>query len=259
MVGITILKVLLVLAALQPTPKWETVTFKASPSLKYTYYPKITAKLRKPQGQGPFPAVVLIHGTRGIREHHYRWIERLSRWGYVALLVDSIGMRERYNPDFDPITIPLEGFIRDAYDAKSFLGSLPYVNPARIAVMGWEKGGWAILNEVRERLEFDCEKEPFQAAVTVSPYCSGFLDRTNSPLLVLMGEKDRWCPPGRCRIPSERKGDHEVILKVYEGAHHAFDEMGIDKRFQGHHFLYNQESAEDAIERINAFLRRYLK
>ena len=105
MAAITILKAVLVLAALQPTPKWETVTFKASPSMKYIYYPKVTAKLIKPQGQGPFPAVVLIHGTRGMREHHYRWINRLSGWGYVALLVDSIGMRARYNPDFDPVTI----------------------------------------------------------------------------------------------------------------------------------------------------------
>ena len=261
MMGITIVTALLVLASLQSVQKSETVTFKASPAVHgfYDYYPKITAKICKPQGTGPFPAVVLIHGTQGISEHHQRWLEILSGWGYVALLVDSIEMRARLNPKLDPITITLEEFMQDAYDAKSYLCSLPYVNRQKIAVMGWEKGGWAILDEARGEINVHSQGVPFQASVMIYPYCWGFLDVTKSPLLVLMGGKDRWCPPGRCAIAPERKGKHELLLKVYEGAYHAFDVEGMDRIFRGHQLLYDNECAEDAVERIKRFLRKYLR
>src|SRR5215475_2406356 len=43
----------------------------------------------RPEGAGPFPAVVLMHGCGGISPSNHEW----SRWfrdeGYVALLVDS--------------------------------------------------------------------------------------------------------------------------------------------------------------------------
>src|SRR5690242_10992116 len=50
--------------------------------------------LRLPDGPGPSPAVVLLHGCgggwRGIDE---RWGKRLAEWGYVALTIDRFGTR----------------------------------------------------------------------------------------------------------------------------------------------------------------------
>jgi dienelactone hydrolase len=53
----------------------------------------LTGKLTKPQGDGPFPAVVLMHGCTGIGKHQEDWAARFASWGYVALQVDSLGPR----------------------------------------------------------------------------------------------------------------------------------------------------------------------
>jgi len=54
----------------------------------------IRGTLRRPEGPGPFAAIVLLHGCegdwRGIDE---RWGRRLAEWDYVALTVDSYGPR----------------------------------------------------------------------------------------------------------------------------------------------------------------------
>jgi len=74
-----------------------TVKFKREiPSRAETLI--LTGKLTKPEGQGPFPALVLLHACDGLREDVYLpWMKRLRTWGYVALLVDSFGPRGEFN------------------------------------------------------------------------------------------------------------------------------------------------------------------
>jgi dienelactone hydrolase len=101
----------------------------------------LTGKLTKPQGDGPFPAVVLLHGCGGIVKNNDDWAERLTSWGYVALQVDSFGPRGQSNIYSNTMLIPLHLRVQDAYDAKSYLAGFPFVDRNRIAVMGWFTGG----------------------------------------------------------------------------------------------------------------------
>lgn len=47
----------------------------------------------RPAGQGPFPALVLLHGCSGVEEQQDLWAKILVEWGYTALIVDSLGPR----------------------------------------------------------------------------------------------------------------------------------------------------------------------
>src|SRR5262245_39906496 len=50
--------------------------------------------LRRPNGPGPWPAVVLLHSCNGDwRRIDERWGKRIASWGYVTLSVDSFGPR----------------------------------------------------------------------------------------------------------------------------------------------------------------------
>jgi dienelactone hydrolase len=49
--------------------------------------------IAKPEGAGPFPAVVMIHDCRGVRHYQHEWVRQLANWGYVALLVNSFFTR----------------------------------------------------------------------------------------------------------------------------------------------------------------------
>src|ERR1700736_3390772 len=59
------------------------------------------AQLFKPDGDGPFPTVIALHGCGGLGGHtepvlpRYRdWAEQLFKTGHAVLLPDSYGSRE---------------------------------------------------------------------------------------------------------------------------------------------------------------------
>jgi dienelactone hydrolase len=49
--------------------------------------------------------------------------------------------------------------------------------------------------------------------------------RPVAPLLILIGERDDWTPAEPCRklAAAAQEAGHPVAIKVYPGAHHAFD------------------------------------
>ncbi|MGI9317618.1 MAG: dienelactone hydrolase family protein [bacterium] len=53
----------------------------------------LTGYLTRPEGDGPHPAMVLLHTCAGISEHEASWAETLVGWGYVVLTVDSLTPR----------------------------------------------------------------------------------------------------------------------------------------------------------------------
>ena len=60
-----------------------------------------------PEGAGPFPAVVLLHGCDGIQPFQEQWADDLANWGYAALLADTHGPRGMGMAAFDPCSVPL--------------------------------------------------------------------------------------------------------------------------------------------------------
>ena len=51
---------------------------------------RVHGYLAKPEGNGPFPAIVALHGCNGLHETtKQRVADQFVTWGYVALLFDS--------------------------------------------------------------------------------------------------------------------------------------------------------------------------
>ena len=102
----------------------------------------IDATLVRPAGDGPFPAVVQLHGCAGLEPQSYRWAHWLAERGYVSLVVDSFGPRGvkgdcRTGPDEPPITARFD----DAMGALRYLQAQPFVRADRVAAIGWSQGG----------------------------------------------------------------------------------------------------------------------
>ncbi|KQZ26665.1 hypothetical protein ASD50_04575 [Mesorhizobium sp. Root552] len=218
----------------------------------------LNGRLKKPNGQGPFPAVVLMHGCGGIWRWNDVWLGRLAGWGYVVLDVDSFGPRGKASICENGGSITGETRALDAYGAKAFLAAMPFVDPARIAVFGMSHGGWAVLNAASRATISDLELKSFQAAIALYPWCDEPMEIA-VPLLILTGASDDWSPAERCRTFAAVTGpSSEVVLKVYPGAHHLFDLEGVDERQDGHILRYDPEAADDAVEQIKTFLSKYL-
>ena len=219
----------------------------------------LTGKLTKPMGDGPFPALVLLHGSGGVNARRDAdWVKRLTKWGYVTLQADSFGPRGASVSSVikNPFRVSHTTRAKDAHGARYYLSELPYVDSDRIAVMGWSHGGLSTIVSVKEAYG----GESFKAAIAFYPYCAYSMNWLKAPLLILIGKADDWCPASKCAyMMPPGKTKHEVILKIYPGAYHDFDWKGINRMVKGHRVQYNSEAAADAILRVKNFLARHLE
>ena len=89
-------------ASLQSTP--QPLTYDA----KSVGKPNSGAPLELwlPPGTGPFPAVLVMHGCAGVRDHHRGWARRLTEWGYAAALLDSFRPRNVNATCFNKMSSP---------------------------------------------------------------------------------------------------------------------------------------------------------
>ncbi len=244
-----VIAALLVISIVIPAFSAEMVTFKGQDQ------EVVTGRLTKPDGNGSFPAVILLHGSHGFDKHYDVWAERLGSWGYVSLQMDSIGPAEKSSLS----SLPSKR-AEDFCAAKSYLFGLPFVDIKRIGVMAWSQRGASSLVAFCARNLALKQENPFRVAVAFYPYCYKSLFRLDSPVLVLIGELDDWCPAALCkeRIPSG-KTPHETILKVYPGAYHCFDGEGANGDYMGHRLQYNPAASADSIVQVKAFLTKHMK
>jgi len=220
----------------------------------------LTGHLRRPEGNGPFPAVVLLHGCGGITPTYHWWAERLRQWGYVTLLVDSLGPRGQTNVCHSSSVDPQYARMPDAYAARAYLASQSFVVPAKIGLIGWSHGGITTLYTVDDVYLSRLGGDRFTAAIAFYPGCLMRLQRLNAPLLVLIGEEDDWAVAARCRRMEIEPGTpHGLILKIYPGAYHGFDGIQSGTRvYLGHRLERHPGAATDAEEQVQRFLTRYL-
>jgi dienelactone hydrolase len=239
----------------------ETVLFKLDMLREEQLWLKGT--LTKPQGQGPFSAIVMLSGERGFFEPHDRWVERFVHWGFVTLQVDTLasrGLSSIHGGSGDPLLILSHRDVaHDAYDAKTYLSGLPFVDQNRVALIGWGFGGWATLYAIDPSVYIQNRGSPFQGAIAFYPYCEQPKRGFNAPLLILQGELGDWYPASRC-LKLEGKGNqNEIMVKIYPGAYMSFDMKGLEQGDDGHRLPYNETATADAIVQVKNFLEKNLR
>lgn len=233
----------------------------------------LRAVLNKPAGDGPFPAVVLLHGCDGLSpdatwtdDHpflEWGYDERpFLEWGYVTLWIDSFGPRgleNACNPeDYNKVGPTVRTL--DAYAGKEFLAGLSFVDANGIGVVGWSHGGWTVLKAVsNDSLHQPSRSDPFKAAVAFFPWCLTELRKVETPLLVLIGDADDWAPSSRCEamtVTGDAADSYELV--VFLGATHSFDWEGASN-FLGYEMRYDPQAAAEAFQRTKVILNQYLR
>jgi dienelactone hydrolase len=255
---------------------------------------QIPAELSKPDGPGPFPAVVIVHDCSGLGPRSSgapgRWAKELVRRGYVVLLPDSFTTRgfpdgvctdaSRRRDDVSPARR-----VRDAYAALAHLRALPYVDGAHVGLMGGSHGGSTTLaSMIAPESDADLlakdRRVGFAAAVALYPGCVASRRTWSNPgvyhpvapLLILIGEKDDWTPAEPCRRLTEaaQHAGFPVTIKIYPGAFHSFDSSN-PVRYVATRVNANAPSGRgattggdpaawaDSIREVVAFFGRYLR
>ncbi|MDH3581438.1 MAG: prolyl oligopeptidase family serine peptidase, partial [Hyphomicrobiales bacterium] len=135
----------------------------------------------RPQGKGPFPAIIALHGCGGLWQRdgtltarHADWGERLRTWGYVVLFPSSYGSRGYTNlckKKNRPVKYSHR--IEDLRAAADWLAAQPFVDPGKIAVFGWSGGGSTLLRALAP--DKAPRKAKFRAAIALYPGCKTIL------------------------------------------------------------------------------------
>lgn len=244
-------------AAVKPTPFRERIARQNGQVLKVVPGMPLDGYLTRPQGEGPFPAVVVLHGCEGLFPSRRKtWSERLSSWGYVVLFVDSFSTRG--------IKETCDGLhsadrVYDAYGALEFLSKYSFVDPQRVALMGFSAGGIATLESVQSGAAERLMERKFKAAIAYYPDCSATNGDMAVPTLILIGELDDWTPAKKCQVMmAQRSGQGSAVqLDVFKGARHAFDSPGLKTGVEayGHRMEYNAAATDQSISDARVFLR----
>jgi len=217
----------------------------------------VEAYLSKPQGSGPFPAIVYLHGCGGLSKSKRDAIAGLmTGWGYVTLAVDSFATRGLKH-SCDNLLSAREG---DALAALRHLSAQSFVDPQRIAVVGSSQGAIIALQLVSTRPNFFAVPDDlkFRAAVAYYPDCSFATDQLTLPTIILIGELDDWTPAAHCeRLMTRRAGKGAPVrLVVYPGVHHSFDNpnWGDGLRAFGHWIKYDADATQRSVTEMHDFL-----
>lgn len=240
---------------------------------------QLTAQLYRPQVAGRVPAVAIFHGCGGVGVNNTRMAGLLQGWGYAALVVDSFTARHLTDVcgKHWPTQRDAEERVRDINYALLWLSQQGFVDPARLAFMGYSYGGGvALLRAFTPRTDERVPKAA--AAILVYPDC-GLGEklkpepRPQQPTMFAMGELDDWTPVAQCRalIGGVKVGGDWVETHVYSGAHHSFDALGLPVRYLagvgnrskpggccGAHYGGNEAAWNAFVADTRAFLAKHL-
>ncbi|WP_460885589.1 dienelactone hydrolase family protein [Polaromonas eurypsychrophila] len=233
-----------------------------------------------PDGPVPRGSVVALHGcgglyaSRGARRgqlnaRHQAMADMLVGQGYAAVFPDSLSPRgesELCTQKIGSRQIDQTQRRADALGTLAWVAAQPWATSGRIALLGWSHGGSAVLAATDlSRADVRAQLPQPALAVAFYPGCSAALKsgyRPNARLVLMLGEKDDWTPPGPCVELGKTMG---AEVNLYADSYHDFDSPVGEVRLrldvpngvnlgQGVHVGPNPAAREQAYARLRELL-----
>jgi carboxymethylenebutenolidase len=226
----------------------DTLKIKAT-MIKYkSGNDSVHAYLAMPEGEGPFPGLIVIHEWWGLTDWIKNNADSFADNGYAALAVDLYRGKSGSNPDEARElsgSVPKDRAIADLKAAFSYLQNLPNVDKEKIGSIGWCMGGGYSL----------------QAALNIHTLgaCiiaygrltddANEIKKINCPVLGIFAEKDPNITPAKVnqfeKLLKDAGKENKII--IYPGVSHAFMNPDNTK-------VYSDSTADKAWDEIFSFL-----
>jgi dienelactone hydrolase len=201
---------------------------KGDPSGKPT---TIYGTLRVAQGSGRLPLVILMHGSGGIEENISAWEKVFASLGISTFAIDSFTGRGIVSTVTDQSQLGRLNMVLDLYRSLAVLAADPRIDPGRIAVMGFSRGGQATLYASLKRFQKMWNPSGIDPAVYIALYAPCITTYisdtqvTDHPIRIFHGRSDDWVEVAPCRAYFERlrRAAKDVQMTEFPDAWHAFD------------------------------------
>ena len=221
----------------------RSLTFTSGDETLHAYY-------ARPEGDGSFPGVVVIHEVFGLTENIKDITQRFADAGYAALAVDLFTGRNRVVCMVrflaDMFTNALDhGGIHDLKAALTFLSEQPEVDAEKLGAIGFCLGGgfavaWACTDERLKVIApyYGANPRSLEAVARACPVVGSYPSR------------DFTAKSGRKLEAALEQYDVAHDIKIYEGAKHSF--------FNDRGGAYDAKAATDSWQRVLNFFETYL-
>lgn len=245
----------------------------------------LNARIYKPAGNGPYPALVALHGAGGIFPYQLWWARAISKKGFVVLFVDHYCTRgylcqhatgdddvQRGNIMREWQSVDIRQRIIDAASAYRFLTMKPYVKKNQIGLIGWSWGGATALFAQRYAERLSLPNGGFKASIAFYTNFKHWIDqrrwqnagKITQPILILYGKDDDL--ESEDSYKALLSAGHPASIRVIglEGATKKFDEIG-PLRVKNHPNVgdftkgFHQPAFDRSLIEVNKFLDENFK
>lgn len=214
----------------------------------------IAAAMFKPEGAGPFPAVIILSGCYGVGP--------------------DVGIVKRINADYLPkgiATLVIDSFTPrglsdgcgganvgsladDAYAAMAWLARRPDIDAKHVFLQGYSLGATAAIEAIDPKRAAN-QTQKFAGVIAFYPRCDRDA-KFSAPTIILIGESDASNLAFICEGIRDKTN---VEVTVYPKATHSFAMPGLDKKVKGHHWKYDKAASNDAQRRALALIQSLRK
>jgi dienelactone hydrolase len=191
----------------------------------------VAGEFRIAQGSGRLPVVVLMHGSSGVGAAMEPWVHHFNAMGISTFVIDGFTGRGLTVVGPNQALLGRLNLIVDTYRALDILAKHPRVDPERIVLMGFSRGGQATLYASLDRFNKLWNKSGAQFAgyIPFYPDCSTTYATDTEvaarPIRIFHGTPDDYNPVASCKayVARLQEAKRDVVLTEYPDSQHAFD------------------------------------
>jgi dienelactone hydrolase len=198
----------------------------------------------------PAPTVMLAHGCNGIVPIQTNdWVQDLTRWGYNAVVVDSLGPRDLTTICKTKVQLKAGERMPEFYAIADIIKKQNWHN-GRLGFIGFSHGGSV-------GLELSAKGQVFDAIVSYYPNCRyGQLKNRNLKIKtqIHLSLGDTWAPPSFC---NDLVGVTENV--IHQNATHAWEVRAPNRVRFGEFMSYDPNAAEVSFNATRRFFEETLK
>ncbi len=212
---------------------------------------KMRGYLVKPAGEGPFPAILIIHENRGLNPHIEDVARRAAIEGFVALAPDGlfpIGGYPGNDDDGKEMQRSLDGdkLFNDLLNSAKYLKTHA-LSTGKLGATGFCFGGWAV-NALAVAMGPDLNAGvPFYGRAVPTESVA----KIQAPLLIHYAEDDERVNAMQQDYRSALEASKAIFeMHTYPGTRHGFHNNSTPR--------FNEAQAEIAWQRTITFFKKHI-
>jgi carboxymethylenebutenolidase len=191
---------------------------------------KMRALLMRPDGPGPYPAILVLHTSGGLQDGDTDFARRLVPQGYVALVpafMEAYGLTSRTRSE--TFTVDADPIYADLVSALDQLAQNDKVKGSRLGAVGFSNGGYfamwlAAAGKVQAAIGYYGAYSGAGTDRSLGRFRQVF-NKASAPVLILHGNSDGTVPvqlaQNLATIVSAAQAP--VQMQIYSSVDHRFD------------------------------------